>query len=224
MPEQYPKISIVTPTFNQGNFIEESILSVIEQQYPNLEYIIMDGGSTDSTIEIIKKYEKQLTYWVSEKDNGMYDALNRGFQRATGEIMGWLNSDDLLIKKSLFTLADIFHNNPDIHWVQGFPCVADESGRIVYQRPQRSSKFSFYLKEYRDGIFIQQESTYWRRNLWEKSGSTISVDYKFAGDFELWMRFFKHADQFITPALIGAFRMRQGQISDKAFCILFAGM
>ncbi len=100
MSDQYPKISIVTPTFNQGNFIEESILSVIEQQYPNLEYIIMDGGSTDNTIEIIKKYESQLTYWVSQKDNGMYDALNRGFKRATGEIMGWLNSDDLLIRKS----------------------------------------------------------------------------------------------------------------------------
>jgi len=217
MSDQFPKISIVTPTFNQGKYIEESILSVIGQKYPNLEYIIMDGGSTDNTIEVIKKYEHHITYWISQKDNGMYDALNRGFEKATGEIMGWLNSDDLLINKSLFTLADIFQNNSDVEWLQGYPCMADESGRIVFQRPQRSSRFSFYRKEYHDGIFIQQESTYWRKTLWEKSGARISNDYRYAGDFELWMRFYKYAEQFITPALIGAFRLRKGQQSEKYF-------
>lgn len=217
MSDQFPKISIVTPTFNQGNFIEESILSVIGQKYPNLEYIIMDGGSTDNSMEVIKKYEQHITYFTSQKDDGMYDALNRGFKKATGEIMGWLNSDDLLLNKSLFTLADIFQNNADVEWLQGYPCMADESGRIVFQRPQRSSRFSFYRKEYHDGIFIQQESTYWRRSLWEKSGASISSDYKYAGDFELWMRFYKYAEQFITPALIGAFRLRKGQQSEKYY-------
>src|SRR5579863_3042816 len=94
MPDQFPKISIITPTLNQGGYIEESILSVIGQKYPNLEYIIVDGGSTDNTLETIKKYEQYITYWVSQKDNGMYEALNHGFKKATGEIMGWLNSDD----------------------------------------------------------------------------------------------------------------------------------
>jgi len=217
MPDQFPKISVVTACYNQGAYIEDCILSVIGQQYPNLEYIIMDGGSTDNTVDIIKKYEQQITYWVSEKDNGLYDALNRGFQKSTGDIMGWINSDDFLLQKSLFTLAGIFSNNQDVDWIQGHPCVADETGRIVFQRPPRSSKYSFYLKEYKDGTFIQQESTYWRRDLWTKSGGSISQDYRYAGDFELWMRFYKHADQYTSPALIGAFRMRQDQISAKYY-------
>lgn len=220
MNKELPKISIVTATYNQGIYIEECILSILEQKYPNLEYIIIDGGSNDNTLEIIKKYEQHIAYWISEKDNGLYEALQRGFQKSTGEIMGWLNSDDLLIKNSLFTIADIFYNNPGIKWIQGHPCVADELGRIVYQRPQRSSKYPFYLKKYReDGIFIQQESTYWRRGLWEESGATISLDYQYAGDFELWMRFFKYATQYTTTALIGAFRIRKdkNQMSSKYY-------
>jgi glycosyltransferase involved in cell wall biosynthesis len=220
MFNRFPKISIVTASYNQGAYIEECILSIVGQQYPNLEYIIIDAGSTDNSVEIIKKYEQYITYWVSEKDNGLYAALQYGFQKSTGEIMGWLNSDDLLIKKSLFTLADIFSNNPEINWIQGHPCSADELGRIVYQRPQGSSKYPFYLKEYReDGIFIQQESTYWRRDLWEKSGAAITRDYQYAGDFELWMRFYKYAVQYTTTALIGAFRIRKNknQISAKYY-------
>ena len=217
MPDRYPKISMVTVSYNQEAFIEKSILSVISQGYPNLEYIIIDGASTDRTPEIIRKYESGLAYWVSEKDKGMYDALHRGFQRTTGEIMGWLNSDDLLMPGALFTLAEIFSNNKDIDWLQGNPCVADENGRFVFQRPQRSSKYSFYLKDYTDGVFIQQESTYWKRALWEKAGSRISDEYKYAGDFELWMRFFEHADLCNTTALIGAFRLREGQISSRNY-------
>ena len=213
-----PKISIVTPSFNQGEYLEETILSVINQQYPNLEYIIIDGGSTDNSIEIIRKYAQHLSYWVSEPDNGMYAAIQKGFEKSTGEIMGWINSDDLLMRQSLFTLADIFSNNAEIDWVQGYPCVADESGRIIYQRPQRSSKYPFYLKEYRnDGIFIQQESTYWRRSLWVKAGEAVSCDYRYAGDFELWMRFYNYAIQYTTSALIGAFRRRKDQISSKYY-------
>lgn len=220
MDKEFPKISIVTATFNQGTYIEACILSIIEQKYPNLEYIIIDGGSTDNTVDIIKKYEQHITYWISEKDNGLYGALQCGFQKSTGEIMGWLNSDDLLTQNSLFTIADIFFNNPKIRWIQGLPCVADELGRIVYHRPQRSSKYPFYLKEYReDGIFIQQESTYWRRELWEESGATITEHYRYAGDFELWMRFFKYEVQYTTTALIGAFRIRKdkNQISTKNY-------
>src|SRR5690606_31772171 len=112
----WPKISIVTPSYNQGQFIEETILSILNQNYPNLEYIIIDGGSTDNTVEIIKKYEDRITYWVSEKDNGQADAINKGLEQCTGEIFNWINSDDYLAKKSLYSIAiaSIYNDNAKI--------------------------------------------------------------------------------------------------------------
>jgi len=214
MKKDYRTISIITPNLNGERYLEETILSVIEQGYANLEYIIIDGGSTDGSLEIIQKYRNQIIYFESKKDEGLYDALNKGFQRSTGEIMGWLNSDDILHRKSLFTLAEIFSSYPDIQWLQGYPTVIDETGRIVFHRPPVYEKEFFYKMGYINGSFIQQESTFWRRSLWNKAGSFISTDYKFAGDFELWIRFFHHAPLFISKAMIGAFRMRkEGQIS-----------
>ncbi len=207
------RISIVTPNYNQAAFLEQTILSVLSQGYPALEFIIIDGGSTDGSVEIIKKYADKLHYWVSEKDNGLYDALQKGFSVSTGEIMGWLNSDDLLHRQSLFTLAEIFSTHPDIDWLQGYPNVADEQGRILFHRKPIGTKHAFYCRAYRQGLFIQQESTYWRRNLWSNAGGTISTAYKYAGDFELWMRFFQHAQLYNTSALIGTFRIREGQLS-----------
>jgi glycosyltransferase involved in cell wall biosynthesis len=214
----YPRISIVTPTYNQGSYIEECIQSILDQGYPNLDYIIIDGGSTDNTIEIIKKYQDQLSYWISEKDNGLYDALNKGFKKATGEIFGWLNSDDILHRKSLFTIADIFNTLTEVQWVQGHPTLIDQKGRIVLHLNPRFNKYDFFLKEYHDGSFIQQESTFWTRGLWEKTGSYISTNYKYAGDFELWMRFYSIERLYTTPAMIGAFRYRgEEQLSVKYF-------
>src|SRR5687768_9471367 len=193
---EFPKISIITPCFNQVEYIEECVLSILGQNYPNLEYIIIDGGSTDGTVEVIKKYESQLKYWVSEKDNGLYDALGKGFSHSTGDIMGWLNSDDILHRQSLYVVADIFSNHEQVKWLQGYPTVIDDNGRVIYHRNPRYSKFAFYLKKYHDGVFIQQESTYWSRSLWNAAGERISDAYKYAGDFELWMRFFQHAEMY----------------------------
>jgi glycosyltransferase involved in cell wall biosynthesis len=208
----FPKITVVTPSFNQAAYLEQTIRSVIDQDYPNLEYIIIDGGSTDGSLDIIKKYEKYFAYCTSEKDKGLYDALMKGFSRSSGEIMGWINSDDLLHRKSLFVLANIFENNKHVNWVQGHPTVYDETGMVVDNIEPVYSRFYFYLKQYTTK-YIQQESTFWRRNLWDKAGAYISQDYKYAGDFELWMRFFNHDLLYPTTALIGGYRVRQTQLS-----------
>ena len=215
-----PKISIITPSYNQGTYLERTILSVISQHYPNLEYIIIDGGSTDESVDIINKYEKHLAYWTSEKDKGMYEAIQKGFAKSSGEIMGWINSDDLLHSQSLFVLADIFANNAAVNWLHGWASLADEQGRIVYNRRPNVSKYSFYMKEYHKdrNYFIQQESTFWRRSLWEKAGAKVSENYRLAGDFELWMRFFRYDTLYITHALLGAFRVRKsGQASKEHY-------
>ena len=109
-----PKITIVTPSFNQGQFIEETIRSVLDQNYPNLEYLIIDGGSTDQTIEVIRKYERQLSYWVSEKDRGQVHAINKGLARATGEIFGFLNSDDLYVPGTFEVVGEYFEKHPEL--------------------------------------------------------------------------------------------------------------
>lgn len=204
----YPKISIVTPSFNQGKYLEETILSVLNQGYPNLEYIIIDGGSTDESVDIIRKYEKQLSYWVSEKDKGMYEAVQKGFAKSTGEIMGWINSDDRYHPKSFFVLGDVFSTFPEVEWLQGNPSSIDEQGRIVSSFSSRKwSKYNFLQRDYK---YIQQESTFWRRSLWEKAGSSLRTDLRYAGDFELWLRFFDHARLYALHTVIGSFRLRSG--------------
>jgi glycosyltransferase involved in cell wall biosynthesis len=213
----YPKISIVTPSFNDAPYLERAILSVLSQNYPNLEYIIIDGGSTDGSVDIIQKYQKRLAYWVTEKDNGMYDAINKGFQISTGEIMGWINSDDRHQPGSLYTLAQVFSDYLEVNWVQGWPTVVDELDRIfVHPHRHQIDRFFFYSKAYvKSRVFIQQESTFWRRNLWLKTGGKMSTDYKYAGDFDLWMRFFQYEEIYHLNAVIGSFRQSRGLQASK---------
>ena len=181
------------------------MLSILDQNYPNLEYIVIDGGSTDGSIDIIKKYEDRLTYWVSEPDNGLYHALQKGFEKTTGEIMGWLNSDDMLHKNTLFTVAEVF-SLKNIKWIQGIPTTYDEYGRCVNVSSFKSwSKFKFWSGDFK---WIQQESIYWHRDLWEKAGGYISQNYKYAGDMELWNRFFQYDKLYSITALVGGYRQR----------------
>lgn len=166
----------------------------------------MDGGSTDNSVEIIKKYEKHLAWWASEPDRGMYDAVNKGFQRSNGEIMAYLNSDDMYHRKSLFTMAQIFNDIPDVAWVQGAQTFYNDAGQTVrVLEPGQYSKYRYYSGDF---SWIQQESTFWRRTLWEKAGGYINPEKKLAGDLDLWMRFFKHEQLYTANVLVGGYRMR----------------
>lgn len=210
--ESYPRITIVTPSYNDARFLESTILSVVGQNYPNLEYIIMDGGSSDGSVEIIQKYEKHLAFWQSQPDNGMYDAIQKGFGRSTGEIMGWINSDDKHQPGSLFTLAQIFKDFKEIEWIQGTPTVVDELDRIFTDpHPYDVDKSFLYQRKHASTRkFIQQESTFWRRSLWMKAGGYLSTEYKYAGDFDLWIRFFQQAPLYNINVILGSFRQTRG--------------
>ncbi len=214
LPPQYntdnlPKISIVTPSFNQATYLEATILSILNQNYPNLEYIIIDGGSTDGSVDIIKKYEDKIAYWVSEPDGGQYQAIQKGFDKSTGEIMAWLNSDDMYHQNSLFVVAEIFSQFTDIQWLTGVPTCFNELGNIVKIQTQDEawSLYRFLLRG-RDFNFIQQESIFWRRSLWEKSGRYVSTQYTLASDFELWRRFFNYENLYSVNTILAGFRFR----------------
>ncbi|MBD2753315.1 glycosyltransferase family 2 protein [Spirosoma validum] len=200
------KISIVTPNYNLGNFIERTILSVLNQSYSNFEYIIIDGGSTDQSIDIIKKYSDKLHYWVSEKDNGMYDAIQKGFERSTGDIMMWINSDDLLHPGAFENIVEVFTSFPEVEWITGLNTAFDEKDRVTGACEARKiSNYNILSKDYK---WIQQETTVWKRSLWEKSGSYINNKAKLAGDLELWLRFSMKAKLYPCNLLIGGFRQR----------------
>lgn len=207
-----PKISIVTPNFNGGHYLEATIRSVLDQKYSNLEYIIIDGGSTDNSLEIIRKYEDQIAHWESEPDEGLYHAIQKGFDLSSGELMAWINSDDQYHPGSFQTVADIFSALPKVGWIVGAATVFDEMGRTVSVGISKGfTKWDFYAGDFK---WIQQESTFWRRSLWERAGSRVDVTMRLAGDFELWLRFFQFDDLHVTDALIGGFRRRsQGQLS-----------
>jgi len=198
------KISIVTPSLNQGNYLEETIVSVLEQSYPDLEYIIIDGGSNDQSVEIIQKYEDRLKYWISEKDTGHGNALNKGFSHSSGDIMAWINSDDKYTPNSFRLVAEIFDNFPHVMWIVGRNSWLDSEGVMTRSASAPKNIYDFLLHRY---AWIQQESVFWRRSLWEKAGGYINEDYKFMVDGELWTRFFLHAELYSVDSIISSYRV-----------------
>src|ERR1700676_811168 len=179
----WPRISLVTPVYNGARYLEATIRSVLSQSYPNFEYLIVDGGSTDGTLDIIRNYESQLAGWISERDNGVYDALNKGFARTSGEVMGWLNASDMLQVNGLFVVGSVFRDLRTVEWMTGRPTTFDTSGMTVSVNPVPRWSRSRYLAG--ANRYIQQESTYWRRGLWQRAVGTLSGGYGAAGDFEL---------------------------------------
>ena len=180
-----PKISIITPTYNQGQYIEQTIKSVLDQGYPNLEYIIIDGGSTDNTIDIIKKYEDQLSYWISEPDEGQSDAINKGLRVATGEIINWLNSDDYYEPNSLFTIAKAFEDE-SINCVCARSNIFEDGGEILYQ----SNGTDVYdnVAKTIGWARIDQPETFFRKSAIDKMGE-ISSSLHYIMDKEWWIRY-----------------------------------
>ena len=218
--KHFPKISVVTPSYNCKGLIAHTIDSVLGQHYPNLEYIIIDGGSTDGTAEIISQYASQLTYWHSQKDGGQYDAINQGFSKSTGEIMCWLNADDMFLPNSLFVIAEIFSQLKAVEWISSLqPASWDANGYLAHI----ASLPGFSKQAFMDGLYLptttkkgywlQQESTFWRRSLWEKAGSAIP-NYNLAGDFALWCKFYEFTELTGVTYPLGGFRMISGQRSE----------
>jgi glycosyltransferase involved in cell wall biosynthesis len=207
----WPKISLVTAVYNGEKYLEETIRSILGQGYPNLEYILVDGGSTDGTVEIIRRYEKQVTCWFRQEGTGVYAALNQGFARSTGEIMGWLNSSDMLHVDGLFVVGSVFAALREVEWITGRPTGFGTNGMGV--RIGEVPHWSRYRFLAGANIFIQQESTYWRRGLWERAGGALSTEFRAEGDFELWTRFFRTAKLYSVDALIAGYRRHEDALS-----------
>jgi glycosyltransferase involved in cell wall biosynthesis len=209
MPAGAPRITVVTPSYNQAPFLEACLRSVLGQKYPNLEYIVIDGGSTDGSVEIIKTFEKDLAYWVSEPDGGHYDALNKGFRRATGDILAWLNSDDMYTPWAFAVVADIFQHLPEVEWLSTlYPLFWNEAGAATLCTRLTGFDRRVVLSR---GIGVQQESTFWRRSLWERAGSALDTTFTLAGDLDLWARFWEQAELYGVTVPLGGIRRHGGQ-------------
>lgn len=200
----WPRISVVTPGYNQGQFLEETIRSVLTQGYPNLEYIVIDGGSSDASSSIIEKYSDHLHYWVSERDSGHGNALNKGFERSTGEIMCWLNSDDMYLPWTFRIVADIFSSFPQVNWIQGSNAWWSDHGALTKTYRMPMNIYDYLLGHYG---WIQQESVFWRRSLWERAGGHINENYRLMVDGELWSRFFLQDSLVAVECILGGYRM-----------------
>jgi glycosyltransferase involved in cell wall biosynthesis len=197
------KVSIVTPVYNQINFIQSCIDSINAQSYTDWEHIIIDGGSTDGTWEIIQNNHHHFKYSLFESDEGPAFALNKGFEQATGDIFYWLNADDMLPPWALSVVIDIFSNLPSINWITGTPAIWSDDfiERLIYK--ERLTRYSYLSGHYK---WIQQESTFFRRSLFDRAGSYISESYRFMYDLELWSRFFLIDEVYHVQAIIGGFR------------------
>jgi GT2 family glycosyltransferase len=208
LPEPAPTISIVTPTFRQARFLERTLFSVLSQGYPSLEYVVQDGGSDDGTREIIEQYDAFLKSWVSESDGGQADAINRGFGATTGEIMAWLNSDDLLLPGALAYVAGYFARHPGVDVVYGDRIMIDANdGQIGAWVLPAHDDHALTLADY-----VPQETLFWRRSIWEAVGGGVDTRLDFAIDWDLLLRFRSAGARIVhVRRFLGAFRVHEEQ-------------
>jgi glycosyltransferase involved in cell wall biosynthesis len=206
------KVSVITPSYNQAEFLERTILSVINQDYPNIEYIIIDGGSTDGSLDIIRKYENRLAWWVSEKDNGQSHAINKGLSRCTGDIVNWLNSDDLLMPSAIRILVEYFHKYPEIKMFYGDRLVIGSNDQVIEARELPSFKRSIA----RIAGKIPQETAFFSRELLQKTGG-LNENLHYTMDVDLWYRFLKYTDFYHIPFILGSYRTHESSKSFQVF-------
>lgn len=224
------KISLVTPNYNYGHFLEATLKSVLDQAYPSLEYIVLDDGSTDGSMGILEKYGPQLSHWETGANRGQYRVVTDGLNRSTGEVMGWLNSDDMHLPWTLRAVGEIFEAFPEVEWISTLQTGLWDYHGLGYKFVPM---VGFSLNAFLDGLYfqdgsampegiwagtnwqgpIQQESTFWRRSLWEKAGGFVSNEFGSAGDFELWARFFSHAELYGVEIPLAGFRLQHQQQS-----------
>lgn len=210
-----PVISVIVPSLNQAQYLETAILSVISQDHPAKECIVVDGGSVDGSVEIIQKYQDQLAYWTSERDDGQADAIRKGIARSIGGVLTWLNSDDVLMPGALRFVAEILGAYPQIAWLTGRSATMDRKGRLAEIGPAIGRFRGLVRRGWYHGRsiggFIQQEGTFWSRELWERVQGRITGEKAYALDFELWRLFAAHADLVTVDSILGAFRYHPSQ-------------
>jgi len=203
----WPRVSIVTPSYNQGQFIEETIRSVLLQGYPNLEYIIIDGGSTDSSVEIIRKYEPWLAYWVSEPDQGQSDALNKGLAVASAEIIGWLNADDLYELGMLNLVVRCFSDHPEWAVIFGDVAFIDDTGRVLRTERLRYSRKAFLrFWELSEKVGVASCSAFYRRSVFDTAG-VFDAQLHYVMDYDFYWRAGELYDFHHVEGLVGHFRV-----------------
>ena len=207
-----PRIAIVTPSYQQGQFIERTIRSILDQGYPKLEYHVQDGGSTDATREVLERHADRLT-WDSQRDTGQTQAINRGFSRVSGDIMAWVNSDDILLPGALAYVADYFATHPAVDVIYGHRLLIDvddlQIGRWMVPR------HNDYVLSWAD--YVPQETLFWRRRIWEKVGGRVDESFRFAMDWDLLLRFRDADARFVrVPRFLGGFRIHPQQKTSAA--------
>jgi len=198
-----PLVSIITPSFNQARYIEATIQSVLTQDYPHIEYIIVDGGSKDGTVEVIKKYEGRIGWWVSEQDKGQTDAINKGFARARGQILAWLNSDDTYEPGAISNAVKYLMEHPEVGMVYGDCNFINEDGRVIGRFDSAQTSYRLLRQGY---AHIPQQTMFLRAELWKQVGP-LDPSFYFAMDYDLWTRLAAHTELKYIPQTWANFRL-----------------
>lgn len=196
-------VSIITPSFNQARYLEATLQSVLSQDYPRIEYMIVDGSSKDQSVDIIKKHERKLAWWVSEKDKGQTDAINKGFARASGEILAWINSDDTYEPGAVSAAVKVLQEHPEVGMVYGDCNFINESGRVIGKFNSAQTNYRLLRQGY---VHIPQQTMFFRADLWKQVGP-LDPSFYFAMDYDLWTRIAARTEIKYIPQTWANFRL-----------------